>query len=41
VLSAARAATKGKVIAVMQPHRYSRLQALFDAFAHGFNDADR
>ena len=40
VLRAARASTKGKVIALMQPHRYSRLQSLFDAFATCFNDAD-
>jgi UDP-N-acetylmuramate--alanine ligase len=40
VLKAARAATDGKVIAVVQPHRYTRLQSLFDAFATCFNDAD-
>ena len=40
VLRAARASTKGQVIAVVQPHRYSRLQALFDQFATCFNDAD-
>jgi len=40
VLRAARAATKGKLIAVMQPHRYSRLHDLFDEFATCFNDAD-
>jgi UDP-N-acetylmuramate--alanine ligase len=40
VLSAARAATTGKVIAVVQPHRYTRLASLFDAFATCFNDAD-
>ena len=40
VLSAARAATTGKVIAVVQPHRYTRLAALFDAFATCFNEAD-
>ena len=40
VLSAARAATKGKVIAVAQPHRYTRLQSLFEAFALCFNEAD-
>jgi UDP-N-acetylmuramate--alanine ligase len=40
VLRAARASTKGQVIAVMQPHRYSRLQSLFDQFATCFNDAD-
>jgi UDP-N-acetylmuramate--alanine ligase len=40
VLRAARASTKGKVIAVAQPHRYTRLQSLFDQFATCFNDAD-
>ena len=40
VLKAARTATKGKVIAVVQPHRYTRLQALFEDFCQCFNDAD-
>jgi len=40
VLKAARASTKGKVVAVMQPHRFTRLQSLFDPFATCFNDAD-
>ena len=40
VLRAARASTRGQVIAVVQPHRFSRLQALFDQFATCFNDAD-
>jgi UDP-N-acetylmuramate--alanine ligase len=40
VLRAARAAASGQVIAVVQPHRYTRLQSLFDAFARCFNDAD-
>ncbi|HKS62619.1 MAG TPA: UDP-N-acetylmuramate--L-alanine ligase [Xanthobacteraceae bacterium] len=40
VLRAARESTKGKVIAVMQPHRYTRLSALFDQFCTCFNDAD-
>ncbi|HEX7948557.1 MAG TPA: UDP-N-acetylmuramate--L-alanine ligase [Phenylobacterium sp.] len=40
VLKAARAVTAGKVIAVVQPHRYTRLRDLFDDFCHGFNDAD-
>ena len=30
----------GRVIAVMQPHRYSRLHDLFDQFCTCFNDAD-
>ncbi len=40
VLRAARAATEGQVIAVVQPHRYTRLASLFDDFCTCFNDAD-
>jgi UDP-N-acetylmuramate--alanine ligase len=40
VLSAARETTEGRVIAVMQPHRYTRLQALMEDFQAAFNDAD-
>jgi UDP-N-acetylmuramate--alanine ligase len=40
VLRAARESTKGKIIAVVQPHRYTRLQSLFDEFCTCFNDAD-
>ncbi len=44
VLKAARLAVSGtpgaRVIAVMQPHRYSRLHSLFDEFCTAFNDAD-
>jgi UDP-N-acetylmuramate--alanine ligase len=40
VLKAARESTKGQVIAVMQPHRYTRLHALFEPFCACFNDAD-
>jgi UDP-N-acetylmuramate--alanine ligase len=40
VLKAARAATEGQVIAVVQPHRYTRLQSLFGDFCTCFNDAD-
>ncbi|MER2264688.1 UDP-N-acetylmuramate--L-alanine ligase [Methylobacterium oxalidis] len=40
VLKAARASTDGCVIAVVQPHRYTRLQSLFDDFCTCFNDAD-
>jgi UDP-N-acetylmuramate--alanine ligase len=40
VLKAARTATQGKVVAVMQPHRYTRLQSLFEEFCTCFNDAD-
>jgi UDP-N-acetylmuramate--alanine ligase len=40
VLRAARESVGGKVIAVMQPHRYTRLSALFESFCTCFNDAD-
>jgi UDP-N-acetylmuramate--alanine ligase len=40
VLKAARESTKGQVIAVVQPHRYTRLAALFEQFCTAFNDAD-
>jgi len=40
VLAAAREAYSGRIIAVMQPHRYSRLKSLFDEFCRCFNDAD-
>ncbi len=40
VLKAARQASKGRVIAVHQPHRYSRLSHHFDEFCACFNDAD-
>jgi len=40
VLRAARESTKGQVIAVMQPHRYTRLHTLFEQFCTCFNDAD-
>ena len=40
VLRAARASTAGQVIAIVQPHRYTRLASLFDQFATCFNDAD-
>ena len=40
VLRAARESAKGQVIAVMQPHRYTRLHDLFEQFCTCFNDAD-
>jgi UDP-N-acetylmuramate--alanine ligase len=40
VLSAARESATGRVIAVCQPHRYSRLGGLMEEFATAFNDAD-
>lgn len=40
VLSAAREGTQGRVIAVAQPHRYTRLRDHMDDFQQAFNDAD-
>src|SRR5262249_28587838 len=40
VLRAARESTAGQVIAVMQPHRYTRLATLFEPFSTCFNEAD-
>ena len=40
VLQAARAIAAGQVIAVVQPHRYTRVRDLFDGFCTCFNDAD-
>jgi UDP-N-acetylmuramate--alanine ligase len=40
VLRAARETARGQVIAVMQPHRYTRLASLFEPFCTCFNDAD-
>ena len=40
VLQAARQATDGQVVAVVQPHRYTRLASLFEDFCSCFNDAD-
>ena len=40
VLKAARESTGGKIVAVVQPHRYTRLQSLFEEFCTCFNDAD-
>ena len=40
VLSAAREGAEGRVIAVVQPHRYTRLQSLMEEFQGAFNDAD-
>ena len=41
VLSAAREGAEGRVIAVVQPHRYSRLGDLMEEFQTAFNDADQ
>ncbi|HSR54673.1 MAG TPA: cyanophycin synthetase, partial [Alphaproteobacteria bacterium] len=40
VLRGARDSSDGQIIAVVQPHRYSRLKALFEEFCTCFNDAD-
>ncbi|MEZ5716679.1 MAG: UDP-N-acetylmuramate--L-alanine ligase [Paracoccaceae bacterium] len=40
VLKAARQATEGRILAVHQPHRYTRLHDHFDAFCSCFNEAD-
>ena len=40
VLRAARQSTKGRVIAIHQPHRYTRLSSLFEDFCTCFNEAD-
>ncbi|MDN5249080.1 UDP-N-acetylmuramate--L-alanine ligase [Bartonella sp. TP] len=40
VLSAARQSSQGRIIAVVQPHRYTRLQDLFNEFAQCLDQAD-
>ncbi len=40
VLKAARESARGRVIAIMQPHRFTRLRDLFADFCTCFNDAD-
>ena len=40
VLKAARPGTKGRVFAVVEPHRYTRVQSLFPEFSTCFADAD-
>ncbi|MGD9669591.1 MAG: UDP-N-acetylmuramate--L-alanine ligase [Hyphomicrobiaceae bacterium] len=40
VLQAARAGAKGRVIAVVEPHRYTRVRDLFKEFSACFGDAD-
>ena len=40
VLSAARGAYDRRIVAVVQPHRYTRLRDLFEDFCTCFNDAD-
>ena len=40
VLEAAKSICKGKLIAIFEPHRYSRVESLFDEFSISFHDAD-
>ena len=40
VLKAARQASDGRVIAIHQPHRFTRLSSLFEDFCACFDDAD-
>jgi UDP-N-acetylmuramate--alanine ligase len=40
VLAAAREGVQGRVIAVVQPHRFTRLRDHFEDFQGAFNDAD-
>jgi UDP-N-acetylmuramate--alanine ligase len=40
VLKAARQAYKGRIVAVVQPHRFTRVESLFEEFCTAFNDAD-
>ncbi|MEX2453316.1 MAG: UDP-N-acetylmuramate--L-alanine ligase [Rhodospirillaceae bacterium] len=40
VLAAARQSSRGNVIAVVQPHRFTRVRDLFDGFCTCVNDAD-
>lgn len=40
VLKTARQVSQGKIIAVLQPHRYSRLKELYESFCTCFKDAD-
>ena len=40
VLRAARMAGSGRILAVLQPHRYTRLQSLFNEFSACLDDAD-
>ncbi len=40
MLKAARQVSEGRVIAVVQPHRYTRLRDLMNEFSSCFHDAD-
>jgi UDP-N-acetylmuramate--alanine ligase len=40
VLAAAREGVRGRVLSVVQPHRFSRLRDLMEDFQTAFNDAD-
>jgi UDP-N-acetylmuramate--alanine ligase len=39
-LAAAKSLCKGKIIAIFEPHRYSRIIDLYDEFISSFEDAD-
>ncbi|MDW7673619.1 MAG: UDP-N-acetylmuramate--L-alanine ligase [Bacillota bacterium] len=39
-LAAAKKASEGRVVAIFQPHRYSRTKSLYKQFAQSFKDAD-
>jgi UDP-N-acetylmuramate--alanine ligase len=39
-LAAVRKITKGRIVVVFQPHRYTRTKALMDEFVSSFNEAD-
>ena len=41
LLNSARQKSKGKVIIIHQPHRFTRLNTLFDEFCHCFDEADQ
>lgn len=40
-LSTAKRSLKKKIVAIFQPHRYTRVKALMDDFSKSFDDADR
>ena len=41
LLNSARQKVKGKVVIIHQPHRFTRLNTLFDEFCHCFDNADK
>jgi UDP-N-acetylmuramate--alanine ligase len=40
-LAAARRGFEGRIVAIFQPHRYTRLEDLFSEFTRAFDDADQ